>query len=150
MVLPDRSLITMDVPFMKAYCQRLVEICHRRGAHAMGGMSAFIPNKNVPTVTAQALEKVKRDKAREVALGFDGTWVAHPDLIAVAKQEFVSVLQAKANQKDKGFASNSCGCSNFHAVEVSADSLTSLADIPTTVTENGTHKSNHLESNRLL
>lgn len=137
MVLPDRSLITMDVPFMKAYCQRLVEICHRRGAHAMGGMSAFIPNKNDPTVTAQALDKVKRDKAREVALGFDGTWVAHPDLIAVAKQEFVSVLQAKANQKDKAFVSNSCGCSNFRAEEISAESLISLEDIPTTVTENG-------------
>lgn len=137
MVLPDRSLITMDVPFMKAYCQRLVEICHRRGAHAMGGMSAFIPNKNDPTVTAQALDKVKRDKAREVALGFDGTWVAHPDLIAVAKQEFVPVLQAKVNQKDKAFASNSCGCSNFQAEEISAESLTSLEDIPTTVTENG-------------
>jgi malate synthase len=137
MVLPDRSLITMDVPFMKAYCQRLVEICHRRGAHAMGGMSAFIPNKNDPTVTAQALAKVKSDKAREVALGFDGTWVAHPDLIAVAKQEFVSVLQDKANQKDKASISNSCGCSNFQAVEVSAENLTSLADIPTTVSENG-------------
>jgi malate synthase len=103
----------------------------------MGGMSAFIPNKNDPTVTAQALAKVKSDKAREVALGFDGTWVAHPDLIAVAKQEFVSVLQDKANQKDKASISNSCGCSNFQAVEVSAENLTSLADIPTTVSENG-------------
>jgi malate synthase len=100
-------------------------------------MSAFIPNKNDPTVTAQALAKVKSDKAREVALGFDGTWVAHPDLIAVAKQEFVSVLQDKANQKDKASISNSCGCSNFQAVEVSAENLTSLADIPTTVSENG-------------
>ncbi|MBP9090482.1 malate synthase A [bacterium] len=136
-VLPDRSLITMDVPFMKAYCQRLVDVCHRRGAHAMGGMSAFIPNKNDPAVTAQALAKVKSDKAREVALGFDGTWVAHPDLIEVAKLEFVSVLQDKANQKDRPLPTTSCGCSTLTQLAITEDSLISLADIPATVTETG-------------
>lgn len=136
-VLPDRSLITMDVPFMKAYCQRLVDVCHRRGAHAMGGMSAFIPNKNDPAVTAQALAKVKSDKAREVALGFDGTWVAHPDLIEVAKLEFVAVLQDKANQKDRPLPTTRCGCKTLTQLAITEDSLISLADIPATVTETG-------------
>ncbi len=87
-VLPDRSQVTMDVDFMKAYCLRLVEVCHRRGAHAMGGMSAFIPNKEKPEITAQALAKVQKDKAREVSQGFDGTWVAHPGLVPLAMEIF--------------------------------------------------------------
>lgn len=138
-VLPERALVTMDVPFMKAYCQRLVAICHRRGAHAMGGMSAFIPNKNDPEVTAAALVKVRADKAREVNLGFDGTWVAHPDLIAVARHEFVSVLGEKANQKDVGAAFAGCGCAQSARDDDEGDArkLVSLASVPVVVTEVG-------------
>ena len=74
----------MAVPFMRAYTQLLVKTCHRRGAHAMGGMSAFIPNRREPEVTANALARVTEDKEREAGDGFDGTWVAHPDLVPVA------------------------------------------------------------------
>lgn len=98
-ILPDRAQVTMTTPFMQAYCELLVQTCHQRGAHAMGGMSAFIPNRREPEVTAQALEKVTQDKAREAKLGFDGTWVAHPDLIATAEAEFNKVLGEKPNQK---------------------------------------------------
>ena len=101
MILPDRAQVTMSTPFMKAYCDLLVRTCHRRGAHAMGGMSAFIPNRKEPEVTKQALMNVTQDKAREANLGFDGTWVAHPDLIAVAEVEFNKVLGSQPNQKNK-------------------------------------------------
>lgn len=100
-ILPDRAQVTMKVPFMKAYSDLLVQTCHKRGAHAMGGMSAFIPNRRDPEVTENALKKVKEDKDREVNAGFDGTWVAHPDLVAVAQKEFDQVLGTKPNQKDK-------------------------------------------------
>ena len=83
-VLPDRAEVTMAVPFMRAYTQRLVQVCHRRGAHAIGGMAAFIPNRRDPEVTERALAKVREDKEREAGDGFDGTWVAHPDLVPVA------------------------------------------------------------------
>ena len=85
MVLPDRAQVTMAVPFMRAYTQLLVQTCHRRGAHAIGGMSAFIPNRREPDVTERALAKVREDKEREAGDGFDGTWVAHPDLVPVAR-----------------------------------------------------------------
>ena len=88
MVLPDRAQVTMAVPFMRAYTQLLVRTCHRRGAHAIGGMSAFIPNRRQPEVTERALAKVREDKEREAGDGFDGTWVAHPDLVPVAQAEF--------------------------------------------------------------
>jgi malate synthase len=91
-VLPDRSLVTMTTPFMRAYTELLVKTCHRRGAHAIGGMSAFIPNRRKPEVTEAALAKVAEDKRREAGDGFDGTWVAHPDLVAVAQAEFDAVL----------------------------------------------------------
>ncbi|MCU1424451.1 MAG: malate synthase, partial [Microbacteriaceae bacterium] len=81
-VLPDRASITMTVPFMRAYTELLVATCHKRGAHAIGGMSAFIPNRLDPAITEQALVKVSADKRREAGDGFDGTWVAHPGLIA--------------------------------------------------------------------
>ncbi len=97
-VLPDRSQITMTVPFMRAYTGLLVETCHRRGAHAIGGMSAFIPNRRDPEVTARAVEQVRADKRREASEGFDGTWVAHPDLVPVAFEQFDAVLGSRPNQ----------------------------------------------------
>jgi malate synthase len=100
-VLPDRGQITMTVPFMRAYTELLVSTSHKRGAHAIGGMSAFIPNRRDPEVTRRALEKVSADKKREAGDGFDGTWVAHPDLIETARVEFDAVLQGRANQLDR-------------------------------------------------
>ena len=100
-LLPDRAQITMGVPFMHAYTELLIKTCHRRGAHAMGGMAAFIPNRRDPVVTERALGKVRDDKRREAQAGCDGTWVAHPDLIAVAEAEFNAVLGERPNQKDR-------------------------------------------------
>jgi malate synthase len=97
-ILPDRSKVTMTVPFMEAYTRLLVATCHRRGAHAIGGMAAFIPNRRDPEVTARAIEAVRADKSREAAMGFDGTWVAHPDLVLVAQAEFDAVLGDRPNQ----------------------------------------------------
>ncbi|MGD8167502.1 malate synthase A [Herbiconiux sp. P16] len=97
-VFPDRDRITMTVPFMRAYTELLVQTCHKRGAHAIGGMSAFIPNRRDPEVTERALTKVADDKRREAGDGFDGTWVAHPDLIATARAEFDAVLGEAPNQ----------------------------------------------------
>ena len=97
-VFPDRKQITMTVPFMRAYTELLVATCHRRQAFAIGGMSAFIPNRRDPEVTAIALEQVAADKRREAGDGFDGTWVAHPDLISTAQAEFDAVLGERANQ----------------------------------------------------
>ncbi len=97
-VLPDRSEVTMTVPFMRAYTELLVQTCHKRGAYAIGGMSAFIPNRRRPEVTEAAFEKVAADKRREAGDGFDGTWVAHPDLIPVARAEFDAVLGDEPNQ----------------------------------------------------
>jgi len=99
--LPDRSAITMTVPFMRAYTELLVKSCHKRGAHAIGGMSAFIPNRRDPEVTTNALRKVTDDKRREATDGFDGTWVAHPDLIETARAEFDAVLGERPNQVDR-------------------------------------------------
>lgn len=100
-VLPDRSEVTMTVPFMRAYTELLVKTCHKRGAFAIGGMSAFIPNRRDPEVTQRALEKVAADKKREAGDGFDGTWVAHPDLIPAAQAEFDAVLGDRPNQVDR-------------------------------------------------
>jgi malate synthase len=96
---PDRSQLTMTVPFMRAYTRLLVRTCHRRGAHAIGGMAAFIPNRRDPEVTERALAKVREDKERESSDGFDGTWVAHPDLVPLATEIFDSVLGSAPNQK---------------------------------------------------
>jgi malate synthase len=101
MVLPDRAQVTMAVPFMRAYQQLLVRTCHRRGAHAIGGMSAFIPNRREPEVTANALEQVRIDKRREADDGSDGTWVAHPDLVPVAQELFDAALSDHPHQKGK-------------------------------------------------
>lgn len=100
-VLPDRSQITMTVPFMRSYTGLLVETCHLRGAHAIGGMSAFIPNRRDPDVTSKAIEQVRSDKRRESTEGFDGTWVAHPDLVPIAFSEFDAVLGSRPNQIDR-------------------------------------------------
>ena len=101
MVLPDRAQVTMAVPFMRAYQQLLVRTCHARGAHAIGGMSAFIPNRREPEVTETALARVREDKQREAGDGSDGTWVAHPDLVPVAAEIFDQVLWDRPNQKDR-------------------------------------------------
>jgi malate synthase len=100
-ILPDRSKITMTVPFMRAYTELLVKTCHKRSAYAIGGMSAFIPNRRAPEVTARAFEQVAADKRREAGDGFDGTWVAHPDLIPTARAEFDAVLGDRPNQVDR-------------------------------------------------
>ncbi|MCQ4084678.1 malate synthase A [Streptomyces sp. RB6PN25] len=100
-VLPDRNAVTMTAPFMRAYTELLVRTCHKRGAHAIGGMAAFIPSRRDPEVNAKALEKVRADKDREAADGFDGSWVAHPDLVPVARASFDAVLGDKPNQKDR-------------------------------------------------
>lgn len=88
----------MTVPFMHDYSERLVKICHQHGAQAMGGMSAFIPSRKDAAVNKAAMEQVSKDKEREVGEGFDGTWVAHPDLVKLAKDIFLKGLDGKANQ----------------------------------------------------
>jgi malate synthase len=100
-VLPDRVQVTMTAPFMRAYTELLVKTCHRRGAHAIGGMAAFIPSRRDPEVNERALAAVRADKQREAGDGFDGTWVAHPDLVPVAQEAFDAVLGDRAHQKDR-------------------------------------------------
>ncbi|UQU67065.1 malate synthase A [Couchioplanes caeruleus] len=101
MVLPDRAAVTMTAPFMRAYTELLVATCHRRGAFAMGGMAAFIPSRRDPAVNEVALAKVREDKEREAGDGFDGSWVAHPDLVPVCREIFDRVLGDRPNQLDK-------------------------------------------------
>jgi malate synthase len=125
-VLPDRSQVTMTVPFMRAYTELLVKTCHRRGAHAIGGMAAFIPNRRDPEVTERAMAAVTADKAREADSGCDGTWVAHPDLVPVARAEFDRVLGTRPNQVER----------QRDDVDVSAEDLLDL-DFPGEVTMNG-------------
>jgi len=91
----------MAVPFMRAYSELLVRTCHRRGAHAIGGMSAFIPSRRDPEVNAKALAKVREDKSREAEAGFDGAWVAHPDLVPVVREVYDRVLGTRPNQKER-------------------------------------------------
>jgi len=126
-VLPDRSAVTMTVPFMRAYTELLVKTCHRRGAFAMGGMAAFIPNRRDPEVTEAALARVREDKAREAGDGFDGTWVAHPDLVETATAEFDAVLGDRPNQLER----------QRPEVSVSAEQLLAVPDTPGEVTEAG-------------
>jgi malate synthase len=99
--LPDRAQITMTVPFMRAYTERLVQVCHRRGAHAIGGMAAFVPSRRDPEVNARAIARVREDKEREARDGFDGTWVAHPDLVPVALEVFDAALGTRPHQKER-------------------------------------------------
>ncbi|MDH6213392.1 malate synthase A [Streptomyces pseudovenezuelae] len=100
-VLPDRNAVTMTAPFMRAYTELLVRTCHKRGAHAIGGMAAFIPSRRDAEVNKVAFEKVRADKDREANDGFDGSWVAHPDLVPIAMESFDQVLGDRPNQKDR-------------------------------------------------
>ncbi|OPF78554.1 malate synthase A [Streptomyces antioxidans] len=100
-VLPDRNAVTMTAPFMRAYTELLVRTCHKRGAHAIGGMAAFIPSRRDPEANAVAFDKVKADKDREAGDGFDGSWVAHPDLVPVARASFDAVLGDRPHQKER-------------------------------------------------
>jgi len=100
LVLPDRAAVTMAVPFMHAYTEQLVRACHRRGAHAIGGMAAFIPSRDA-AVNEQAFARVREDKEREAGQGFDGTWVAHPGLVPLAREIFDAALGGRPNQKER-------------------------------------------------
>ncbi len=101
-MLPDRAAVTMTEPFMRAYTEQLVRTCHAHGAFAMGGMAAFIPSRRDPEVNERALAKVREDKQREAADGFDGSWVAHPDLVPICAEVFDDVLGERPNQLDRG------------------------------------------------
>ena len=100
-IFPDRAQLTMTIPFMRAYTELLVTTCHKRGAHAIGGMAAFIPSRRDAVVNEAAFARVREDKLRESRDGFDGTWVAHPDLVPVAAAVFGDVLEDRLNQKDR-------------------------------------------------
>jgi malate synthase len=100
-LLPDRSQLTMTVPFMQAYTDLLVKTCHRRGAHAIGGMAAFIPSRRDSEINKTALARVREDKTREARAGYDGAWVAHPDLVPVVAEVFGTVLQNRPHQKER-------------------------------------------------
>jgi len=126
-VLPDRARVTMTVPFMRAYTELLVRTTHRRGAHAMGGMAAFIPSRRDAEVNEIALAKVSEDKKRESGDGFDGTWVAHPDLVPVALREFDAVLGERPNQLER----------QRDDVSVEARNLLDVAATPGEVSEEG-------------
>ena len=127
MVLPDRSDVTMTVPFMRAYTELLAATCHRRGAHAMGGMAALIPSRRDPEANERALDGVRADKEREVSQGYDGTWVAHPDLVPVAREVFERGLDGAPNQLER----------RRDDVAVTAEQLQDLAATPGRVTEAG-------------
>ena len=126
-VLPDRNAVGMGVPFMRAYAELLVQTCHRRGAHALGGMAAFIPSRRDPEVNRVALARVREDKEREASQGYDGTWVAHPDLVPVAKEVFDRVLGDRPNQLDV----------LRDDVDTGAAELLDVASTPGEITEEG-------------
>jgi malate synthase len=126
-VLSDRNSVSMTAPFMRAYTELLVKICHRRGAHAMGGMAAFIPSRKDAELNERALAKVRDDKRREAGDGFDGTWVAHPDLVPVALAEFDELLGERPNQLER----------QRPEVSVSAADLLDVASTPGEITEEG-------------
>ena len=125
-LLPDRNSVTMTVPFMRAYTELLVRTCHKRGAHAIGGMAAFIPSKD-EKVNEQAFAKVRDDKTREAGDGFDGSWVAHPGMVDLCTEVFTSVLGDRPDQRDK----------LREDVEVTAEQLLDVASTPGEVTEQG-------------
>lgn len=127
-VLPDRNELTMTVPFMKAYTELIVKACHRRGAHAIGALSATVPNAGDPEATAHAQKKVAADKRQEAAIGFDGTWVAHPGLIETARAEFDAVLNGRPHQLDR----------QRDDIEVTASALLDLR-MGRPITEQGVH-----------
>jgi malate synthase len=127
MVLPDRGAVTMTVPFMRAYTELLAATCHRRGAHAMGGMAALIPSRRDEEANERALDGVRADKEREASQGYDGTWVAHPDLVPVAREVFERALSGAPNQLER----------QREDVQVNAGDLLDLPSTPGDVTEAG-------------
>ena len=126
-LLPDRNAVTMTVPFMRAYTELLVRTCHKRGAHAIGGMAAFIPSRRDAEVNEVALAKVRDDKTREAGDGFDGSWVAHPDLVPVCREVFDGVLGDRPNQLDR----------TRDEVSVTAERLLAIKETPGGQTETG-------------
>ncbi|WP_406317671.1 malate synthase A [Streptosporangium sp. NBC_01639] len=126
-LLPERNAVTMTAPFMRAYTELLVRTCHKRGAHAIGGMAAFIPSRRDPEINKIALEKVTADKSRESGDGFDGSWVAHPDLVPICRDVFDGVLGTRPNQLDR----------LRKDVSVSAADLLSVSKTPGDITEAG-------------
>jgi malate synthase len=126
-LLPDRNAVTMTAPCMRAYTELLVRTCHKRGAYAMGGMAAFIPSRRDPKVNETALAKVREDKTREANDGFDGSWVAHPDLVPVCREVFDSMLGDRPNQLDR----------LRDDVRVTAAQLLAVRDTPGETTEAG-------------
>ncbi len=126
-LLPERNAVTMTAPFMRAYTELLVRTCHKRGAHAIGGMAAFIPSRRDAEVNKVALEKVRADKTRESGDGFDGSWVAHPDLVPICREVFDGVLGDRPNQLDR----------LREDVSVSAADLLAVSETPGEITEAG-------------
>ena len=126
-VLPDRADVTMAAPFMRAYAQLLVKTCHRRRAHAIGGMAAFIPNRRDEAANTRAFAKAREDKQREAGDGFDGSWVAHPDLVPVCRDVFDAVLGDRPHQVDR----------QRDDVEVSTDDLLDVGSTPGSITHGG-------------
>jgi malate synthase len=126
-VLPERNAVTMTAPFMRAYTELLVKTCHRRGAHAMGGMAAFIPSRRDAEVNAVAMAKVRDDKTRESGDGFDGSWVAHPDLVPLCKEVFDAALGEAPNQLGR----------QREDVSVTGPDLLSVSKTPGPITEAG-------------
>ncbi|MEA2191583.1 MAG: malate synthase [Solirubrobacteraceae bacterium] len=126
-VTPDRKKVTMTVPFMRAYTELLVRTCHRRGAHAMGGMAAQIPSRTDEAANEKAFAALRADKRREAADGFDGTWVAHPDSVSAALEEFDAVLGDEPNQLGR----------RRDEVRVTAEQLLDVPDTPGEITEEG-------------
>lgn len=125
-VLPDRNLVFMTVPFMRAYTELLVATCHKRGAHAIGGMAAFIPSSD-PLINETAFARVRADKAREATDGFDGSWVAHPGMVEICREEFTKILGNRPNQKNK----------LREDVHVTAEDLLNIKSTPGSVSELG-------------
>jgi malate synthase len=126
-VLPERNAVTMTAPMMRSYADLLVKTCHARGAHAIGGMAAFIPSRRDPEVNERALAKVREDKTREVGQGFDGSWVAHPDLVPICREVFDGVLGDAPNQLSR----------QRDDVHVTAAELLDIKDTPGGITEAG-------------
>jgi malate synthase len=126
-VLPDRNDVKMTVPFMRAYTELLVKICHGRGAFAMGGMAALIPSRKDPEANERAVQAVREDKKREAEAGFDGTWVAHPDVVDVALEQFDAVLGDNPNQIDR----------RRDEVTVTPEQLLDAESTPGEITEEG-------------
>jgi malate synthase len=126
-VLPDRNDVKMTVPFMRAYTDLLVKTCHARGAFAMGGMAALIPSRKDPEANERAIAAVREDKKREAEAGFDGTWVAHPDVVPAAMEEFDAVLGGRPNQIDR----------QRPEVDVTTEQLLDAASTPGEITEDG-------------